>query len=186
MARKLKIMLSSIVYGYQPQVESIYNTLIGYGYDVLCSHMGTIYNIPGQPPLNSCLQAVEDCDFFFGVIFPNYGSGITHKEILKAIELEKPRGFLVHANVPFAKQLLKQFMYDDAGARTTFTLKKKTRVMDDLKVIDMYNDAIGDGKSIEKRLWAHQFYNYEIDGSRFVKKQFENYNRLENDLSSLK
>jgi len=185
-ADKIKIMLSSVVYGYQPQVESIYNTLVGYGYDVFCSHMGTVYNVPGQPPLVSCLKAVEDCDFFFGIIFPYYGSGITHKEFLKAIELEKPRGFLAHANVTFAKQLLKQFMYDDDGDRTAFSLKKRTRVMDDLKVIDMYNDAIGDGLSIEKRLWAHQFYNYEIDGSRFVRRQFDDYNKFEKDLNSLK
>ncbi len=178
-------MLSSVVYGYQPQVEAIYNVLVGYGYEVLCSHMGTVYSIPGKPPLVSCLKAVEDCDFFFGIIFPHYGSGITHKEFLKAIELEKPRGFLAHANVTFARQLLKQFMYKKNGDRTRFKLKRKSRVMDDLRVIDMYNHAIGDGLSIKNRLWAHEFYNYTIDGSRFVKTQFSDYNQLEKDINAL-
>jgi len=76
-------------------------------------------------------------------------------------------------------------MFDDKGGRTKFSLKKKTRVMDDLRVIDMYNEAIGDGLSIKNRLWAHEFYNYNIDGSRFVKTQFSDYSRFEKDIKAL-
>lgn len=185
--KPIKIMLSSTVYNYDHVVEAIYNQLVGYGYQVLCSHKGTVYPIPGKTTEESCLAAVEECDFFFGVIFPNYGSsGYTHKEFLKAIDLNKPRGFLSHAFVPFTRTLLKNFMYDKDKNRLDFELPKKTMVMDSLKVIDMYNDAIGDNNPNNHRLWAQQFYKYELDGSTFVQTQFGDYARLANDLKQLK
>lgn len=150
--KKLKIMLSSTVYHFETEIEQIYAILKGYGYDVFCSHMGTVYNVPGKSPEESCLIAVEDCDFFFGIIYPFYGSGITHKEFKKAIEINKPRGFLAHHDVSFTRQLLHQFMIDNNGDRTDFVLKTKTPVMDDLRVVDMYNDAVGDGQPMNKRL----------------------------------
>ncbi|TDP02205.1 DUF4062 domain-containing protein [Flavobacterium sp. 245] len=181
----LKVMLSSTVYGNQHIIEAICATLEGYGYKVLCSHLGTIYNIPGKSPEYSCLAAVEECDFFFGIIFPHYGSGITHKEFQRAIDLNKPRGFLAHSNIPFLKTLLKQFMYDDLNRRTGFALTKKTTVLDSLEVVEMYNLAIGDGQPIEKRLWAQPFFKYELDGAPFVSTQFEDYERFKRDLEAL-
>ena len=183
--KKLKIMLSSTVYNFKTEIEQIYATLTGYGYEVLCSHMGTIYNVPGKSPEESCLLAVEECDFFFGIIYPFYGSGITHAEFKKAIELNKPRGFLAHHDVAFARQLLMQFMIDAAGAKTEFALAKKTSVMDDLRVIDMYNDAVGDGLPLNKRLWAQEFYKYTLDGSAFVATQFGNKERFRKDLENI-
>jgi hypothetical protein len=183
---KLKIMLSSTVFHFKSEIEQIYATLTGYGYEVFCSHMGTVYNVPGKSPEESCLIAVEKCDFFFGIVLPHYGSGITHKEFTKAIEINKPRGFLAHSNVTFTKQLLKQFMFEDNGDRNEFALKKKTPVMDDLRVIDMYNDAIGDGQALSNRLWAQEFYKYTQDGAPFVASQFEDIKRLTNDLNKLK
>lgn len=183
--QKIKIMLSSTVYNFKTEIEQIYATLTGYGYDVLCSHMGTIYNVPGKSPEESCLLAVEECDFFFGIIYPFYGSGITHAEFKRAIELNKPRGFLAHHDVAFARQLLQQFMIDAAGAKTGFALAKKTPVMDDLRVIDMYNDAVGDGLPLNKRLWAQEFYKYTLDGSAFVATQFGNKERFRKDLENI-
>lgn len=182
---KLKIMLSSTVYNFKTEIEQIYATLTGYGYEVFCSHMGTVYNVPGKSPEESCLLAVEQCDFFFGIIYPFYGSGITHKEFKRAIELNKPRGFLAHHDVAFARQLLQQFMVDTTGAKTGFTLVKKTPVMDDLRVIDMYNDAVGDGLALNKRLWAQEFYKYTLDGSAFVATQFANKNRFRTDIENI-
>lgn len=183
--KKLKIMLSSTVYNFKTEIEQIYAILTGYGYEVLCSHMGTVYNVPGRSPEESCLLAVEDCDFFFGIIYPFYGSGITHKEFKKAVELNKPRGFLAHHDVSFARQLLHQFMLDADGVKTTFKLIKKTPVMDDLRVIDMYNDAVGDGQPLNKRLWAQEFYKYTLDGSTFVATQFANIKRFRTDLEKI-
>ncbi|WP_131538887.1 DUF4062 domain-containing protein [Pedobacter nototheniae] len=182
----IKIMLSSSVYGNQHNIESLYAILTGYGYRVLCSHKGTVYNIPGKSPEESCLAAVEECDFFLGIIFPYYGSGITHKEFEKAVALNKPRGFLAHAHIPFLRTLLKQFMYDDKGNRNGFKLDKKTTVLDSLKVIDMYNLAIGDGKPLDKRIWAQEFTKYEVDGADFIRTQFEDVARFRSDLKALK
>lgn len=183
----IKIMLSSTVYNYEHVVEAIFHQLKGYGYDVMCSHMGTVYAGPGKSNLENCIQAVEDCDFFFGIVFPNYGSsGYTHKEFLRAIELNKPRGFLAHAFVPFTRTLLKKLMFDQAKNRLDFELPSKTTVMDSVRVVDMYNDAIGDDNEDGTRLWAHQFYKYELDGSPFVHTLFSDYDRFGNDLKALK
>lgn len=191
--KKLKIMVSSSVYHFKTEIEQIFATLKGYNYDVICSHMGTVYNIPGKSPEDSCLAAVDECDFFLGIVLPFYGSGITDKEFKRAIQLNKPRGFLAHSSVTFTKHLLKQFMYvdvaDAAGkmksSRTQFNLFKKTQVMDDLRVIEMYNDAIADGEPLSKRLWAQEFNKYPLDGAPFIATQFENIERFRNDLKSL-
>ena len=69
--------------------------------------------IPGKSTFDSCLIAVQRCDLFFGIITPHYGSGavlgdlaITHRELLKAIELGKPRFMLAHEQVVTARRLL--------------------------------------------------------------------------------
>lgn len=184
---KLKIMVSSSVYHFKTEIEQLCSTLQGYGYHVLNSHIGTIYNIPGKAPKESCLAAVEECDFFFGIILPFYGSsGITHDEFLHAININKPRGFLAHHDVAFARQLLHQFMYDNYKVRTAFALTKKTQVMDDLRVIDMYNEAVGDELPLNKRLWAQEFYKYPLDGAPFVVTQFSDEPRFRADLEKLK
>lgn len=184
--RKIKVMVSSSVYHFKTELEQLCSSLSGYGYHVLNSHIGTIYSIPGKSPEESCLAAVKECDFFFGIILPFYGSGITETEFRKAIELDKPRGFLAHHDVAFARQLLHQFMYDEDKARTEFKLNKKTPVMDDLRVIDMYNLAVGDGLPLNKRLWAQEFYKYPLDGAPFVDTQFGDEPRFRADLEKLK
>jgi len=183
---KLKIMVSSTVYHFRTELEQLCSSLMGHGYHVLNNEIGTIYPIPGKSPEESCLAAVEECDFFFGIVLPFYGSGITHKEIKQAIALNVPRGFLAHHDVTFARKLLKQFMYDEHKGRTGFSLAKPTSVMDDLRVIDMYNDAIGDGLPLNKRLWTHEFYRYSLDGAPFVDTQFADEPRFRGDLEKLK
>jgi len=183
---KIKIMVSSTVYHFKSDLDQLCSTLIGFGYEVICSHLGTVYPVPGKSPEESCIAAVADCDFFFGIIFPMYGSGITHKEFQEAVRLNKPRGFLAHHDVAFAKQLLKQFMFDDKGVRTNFKLDKKTPVIDDLGVIDMYNLATGDGLPMKERLWAQEFHKYPLDGAIFVDSLFKNEARFRADLEKLK
>lgn len=184
--QKIKVMVSSSVYQFTPELDQLCATLKGYGYHVLNSHIGTIYPVPGQDPKTSCLAAVEECDFFFGIILPFYGSGITQAEFEKAIALDKPRGFLAHHDVTFARQLLHQFMYTKSSTRNTFQLKKKTPVMDDLRVIDMYNMAVGDGQPINKRLWAQEFLKYSLDGATFVDTLFSDERRFRADLERLR
>jgi len=118
----------------------------------------------------------------FGIILPFYGSGITHKEFKRAIRINRLRGFLAHHDVVFSRQLLQQLMYDVDGKRNDFKLNKKTPVFDDLKVIDMYNDAIGDGEPLNKRLWVQEFFKYTLDGAPFVATQFGDIKRFTKDL----
>lgn len=180
-------MVASTVYHFKTDLEQLCYTLRGYGYKVLNSHIGTVYSIPGKSPTDSCLAAVNDCDFFLGIILPFYGSGITHKEFKEAIKLDKPRGYLAHHDVAFSRLLLKDFMLDPiTKKRNKFKLIKKTPVMDDLRVIDMYNDAVGDGLPMKKRLWAQEFHSYSSQGAPFISTQFEDIDRFRSDLENLK
>lgn len=188
----IKIMVSSSVYGYESEIQqicSVINTYNNskYAYKVLNSHIGSISPIPGLSNSESCLRAVEDCDYFFGIILPRYGSGITHKEFDKAIELDKPRGYLSHYTVRIARDLLAQYMYLDIRKRErnpNFTFKP-TPVLQDARIIDMYNEAIRDGKPIENRKWAQEFGHNSGDALVFIEALFGNIERFKIDLDKL-
>lgn len=159
MPSKLKIMVSSTVYGAESDLDVIYGILSGFGYEVLMSKMGTIPVPAGMSNEEACLAAVESCDLFLGIIFPRYGSGITHSEVKKAIDLDKPRWFIAHHYVTFARDILKQYMYRGIRNNTKFTFRK-TSVMDSHKVIYMYNDAIQNDVPFDARRsnWAQPFF----------------------------
>ena len=147
---KLKIMVASTVYGYETDLDVIRGILEGFGYEVIMSKDGDVYVPTGYTPEQACLKAVEDCDFFFGILLPRYGSGITHKEFLKAQDLNKPRWFIAHHYVTFARKLLQQFMFNEDGERIEEFEIKPTSVLDSVKVIDMYNDI--------RSNWAQPFF----------------------------
>lgn len=144
---KLKLMVASTVYHFEDQLRQICAVLNGFGYEVWNSHIGTIPVNPELSNLDNCVAAARDCDVFLGIIRPFYGSGrigdrsITHEESREAVRLEKPRWFLVHRDVVFARQLLKPYMFKRNGDRSKFRLKKNPAI-DDLRVIDLYHDAI--------------------------------------------
>lgn len=50
----IKVFVSSTVYDFESQLDMVYSTLDGYGYDVMMSHKGTI-------PLDSKLSNLENC-----------------------------------------------------------------------------------------------------------------------------
>jgi len=183
--RPIKIMLSSTVYHFKNEIEQIYGVLTGFGYEVLCSHIGNLYAL-GKPPIGACIEAVEECDIFLGIITPFYGSGITHEEILHAIKINKPRIFMNHAHVTFARQILKPFMYGADKKRNDFKIPKSA-AMDDIRVVDMYNDAIGaDKEHLVEKLWSQEYYNFAKDGMPFILKQFSDVERVREDLKKLK
>ena len=62
----LKIMVASTVYGFQDHIEQICAALMGYGYEVWNSHIRTIPLNAGISNLQNCLEAVRNCDAFFG------------------------------------------------------------------------------------------------------------------------
>lgn len=172
-----RLMVASSVYGFETDLDQICGVLQAYGYTVLNSRIGTISTHPNKSNLENCLDAVRQCDVFLGIVRPFYGSGIvgersiTHQEMRLSIELNKPRWFLVHGNVTFARVLLKQFREFNLPKPwvpdrllkllgcTRFHFQR-TAVMDDLRVIDMYEDVIRADQAIAKRTgnWAQEFY----------------------------
>jgi hypothetical protein len=181
----LKIMVSSTVYGSESDLDQIHAILKGYSYDVVMSKNGTVYVPIGVSNEEACLQAVEDCDLFLGIIFPRYGSGITHKEFSKAIELDKPRWFISHHYIEYTRQLMKQFMFDEDGSRNEFEIQR-TSVLDSIKVVDMYNEAIQNHLDSDKRRshWAHPFFK-TTETYDFLRTQFSDMGRRIDEINNL-
>jgi len=191
---KLRIMVSSTVYGVEELLDRIYTLLTSYGYEVWMSHKGTVPVHSTQTAFENCLMAVERCDLFLGIITTSYGSGqdiedplklsISHQEILKAIELKKPRWLLAHENVVFARTLLNSLGYKGKSGRAKLTLKKN-QVLTDLRILDLYEEATIDHEAphsvplAERRgNWVQKFRS-DSDGSIFVSSQFFRYQEVE-------
>lgn len=149
--------------------------------------MGTVPIVPGKSAYDMCLQAVEDCDIFFGLITPQYGSGlvpptnlsITHLELRKAIELDKPRWLLAHRTVVTARRLFMDVGFVGTKGRSKLKLRKGASLIDNLGVIDMYEDGIRDALAIGERVdnWVQQ-YSSRDDVFRYVSEQFDRYEQL--------
>ncbi|MBU3020257.1 DUF4062 domain-containing protein [Aestuariibacter sp. A3R04] len=197
MSKKLTVMVSSTVYGVEELLDRVYSLLTAFGYEVWMSHKGTVPVFSNQSAFESCIAAVEKCDLFLGIITPQYGSGkekdktelsITHKEIKKAIELNKPRWFLAHDQVVFARRLLTDLGYPDRDARSKLELKKGSKSIEDLRVLEMYEDAIRtpelDDKAVIERVgnWV-QKYEQDDDANLFVVAQFSRYQDVEQRLT---
>jgi len=190
--RPVRILVSSVVYGYEDFLESIYAILGNFGYEVLMSHKGTVEIDPNVSAMSSCLDAVEKCDVFLGIILPRYGSGkeegqthsIVHREAMKAIELNRPRWFLVHEHVAIARQLL--LPYRDESKKPQFSLKpgiqfEATSILHDLRVLELYELAMRhDIPELKHRKgnWV-QTYGTEEDARLFATAQFRRYREIE-------
>jgi len=182
---KLKVMVASTIFGYEDQLEQICATLQGYKYEVWNSHIKTIPVHPGLSNTENCLRAVETCDIFFGIIRTRYGAvpggeiSITHQEMLRAIELKRPRWFIAHRDIAIARQLLKQYMLlDNNEVNPDFTYRR-TDVMDDIRLIKLYNDTILNDVAPAERLghWVDEFFRVG-DILRVIQTQFEDKNRI--------
>jgi len=189
--KKLTILVSSTVYGIEELLDRVYTLLTAYGYEVWMSHKGTVPVFSNRTAFENCLAAVDKCDLFLGIITPNYGSGqdsakpggasITHLEMRRAIKLKKPRWILAHDHVIFARSLLNNLGYNGTDGRRSLKLKKNP-VLDDLRVIDLYEEATIDADKIplaERRgNWVQKFGTPD-DGSTFVTAQFSRYQEAE-------
>lgn len=178
-------MVGSTVYQTRDLLDQVFATLSGYGYTVWMSDKGTVPVLPDRSAFDSCLAAVDECDLFLGIITPFYGSGrdggqpsIFHQEVLRAIEQDKPRWFLAHHDVVFARKLLEQYR-----GRPDFAFAR-TSVMDDVRVIDIYEAATRDDLDLAKRTgnWVQE-YAHSSDALRFIASQFQNVQRIEKFLS---
>lgn len=186
MDNKLTIMVSSSVYGIEELLERIYTLLTAFGFEVWMSHKGTVPVFSNRSAFENCIAAVERCDLLLGVITPYYGSGkdedgisITHTELRKAIELNKPRWLLAHDHVVFARTLLNNLGHDGKEKRGRLKLKKNN-VIDDLRVIDMYEEAILSEKPLRDRQgnWVQKFSS-DDDAALFATAQFSRYQEVE-------
>jgi hypothetical protein len=178
---KTKVLVSSAVYGFQDLLDQIYGVLVNLEYEVWMSHKGTLPIDPTKTAMESCIQAVHDCDLFLGIILPRYGSGketkesdsVTHEELKTAIHLNKPRWILAHDHVVFAQKFLWNLGHKTAVERATLSLEKKD-VMEDLRVIDMLEIAMRkDIKLVKDRKgnWVQEFSDPK-DANLFVFSQF--------------
>lgn len=199
---KLKIMVSSTVYGIEGMLEDIY-AYLNTQYEVWMSHMGTVTVYPTRTALDSCIQAARDCDLFLSIITTQYGSGvlpgelsITHQELLEAIKHEKPRWVLAHDHVVFTRSLFDKLGAKNAKSRDELLTKmgfasdddrkklsrKHKEVIDDFRVIDMYDDASRHDISIYRYKdrtgnWVQKFRKPD-DGLLFVTAQFGRYGEI--------
>ncbi len=185
------ILVSSTVYGIEELLDRVFTLLTAYGYDVWMSHKGTVPVRSNRTAFENCLAAVEKCDLFLGIITPHYGSGqdkdkpelpsITHQEVQLAIKLKKPRWLLAHDHVVFAWSLLKNLGHDGKTKRKELRSRfKRSSILDDLRVLDLYEEAIVDGAPLAEREgnWVQKFRSTE-DGSLFVGAQFFRYQEVE-------
>lgn len=181
-------MVASTVYQNRDLLLQICGILNTYGYHVINSEYGTLHPPLGMNNTEACLAAVEECDVFFGIINPMYSTGITHQEFQRAITINKPRRFIAHSFVTFSRKLLAQFMYADAGKtqRNGFEIEA-TSVMDSVRVIDMYNDAVQITLPFEVRKyhWVQEFFRPD-EALRHVETLFRDIRRVERELANLK
>ena len=199
---RLPIMVSSTVYGIEELLDQVYALLNGFGYEVWMSHKGTVPIYPDKTAFESCLLAAERCDLFLAIITPQYGSdvvdgdlGITHQELLKASEKNRPRWILAHAFIPFARSLFmklgckkaaeREELFKKLGYETKEDFKKlcnrEKTVLDDFRVIDMYDAAIRHDISVHKDRkgnWVQKFSTPQ-DAALFATAQFSRYSEVE-------
>ena len=185
--RKLRIMVSSAVYGYQEFLDRIYDLLVALGYEVWMSHKGTIPVFCDCDTLENCMHGVENCDLFLGIITGQYGKTIrnglsaTHLEFQKAIELNKPRWFIVDDRVIFARRFLGG-LYKDEKFNTRLERKeiffKGDASFSDLRLIDMYElarERKPDGDDVK---WVQE-YRDDNSALLFAIAQFGRYLEIE-------
>jgi hypothetical protein len=178
------IMVSSSVYGIEDLLEQVFAILSGAGFRVWMSYKGTVPVDPSKSNFENCLSAVENCDLFLGILTNRYGSGrdketdglsITHQEVLRALQLNKPRWFLAHHDLIFARRLLADLGYGTSDERGQLTVRHKS-VVDDLRTIDMYDAVIQAERQLKDRIgnWAQPFAT-NADANVFVVAQFFRY-----------
>lgn len=191
--KKIRVMVASTVFGFEDQIEQVCSTLQAYGYEVWNSHIKTIPVHPGRSNTDNCLMAVESCDVMFGILRPRYGAdpdgdlSITHQEMLHAIHLKKPRWFIAHRDISIARQLLKQYMYlEDGSPNPAFTFRK-TQVLDDIRLVQQYNDTILNDIPANERIghWVDEYFRLgDILGC--IKTQFSDSKRIRAVIEQMK
>jgi len=182
---RIEIMVASSVYNYEDQINEICGILEQMGYHPISSHYKTMPTDPSKSNLENCIIAAQKCDAFFGIIRPFYGSGvigetsITHEEMKTAIALKKPRWFIAHRDIRVARELFKQYRYLPDKSLNPDFVYKPTKLLDDIRVIDMYNDTILNDIDPAERIghWTEEYFTIQ-DIKKVIQTQFHDKNRI--------
>ena len=182
---KIEIMIASSVYNYEDQINEICGILEQMDYHPVSSHYKTMPTDPSKSNLENCLIAAQKCDAFFGSIRPFYGSGIigetsiTHDEMKTAIALKKPRWFIAHRDIRVARELFKQYRYLPNKDLNPAFVYQPTKLLDDVRVIDMYNDTILNDINPEERIghWTEEYFTIQ-DIKKVIQTQFHDKERI--------
>ena len=191
---KIEIMIASSVYGFEDQIKFVCGLFEQLGnYHPVNSQYKTLPTDPSKSNLENCLDAVRHCDCIFGIIRPEYGTGIigetsiTHKEMKLAIELKKPRWFVAHRDVRVARVLLYQYMYNEDKSKNEAFVYKPTKLLDDIRILDLYNDTIQNAVPIEQRIghWTEEYFDLD-DIKKVIHTQFRDENRILDIIQKMK
>jgi hypothetical protein len=184
----ITVMVSSAIRGIEDLLDQIFVVLQQFGYTVWMSHKGTIPLSSNRSAFENCLEAVDRCDVLLGIITGRYGSGqnrpkdelsILDQEIRRAVDRNKVRFFAVHHHVTLARELLRQFRFGDDGNIRHHSFFRRTNVLDDIRILDMYDYAIRDDLPLGERIgnWAQE-YTQPQELLQFVSAQFSNPDRI--------
>lgn len=188
----LKIMVASTVYGFEDQLSKIVNDIKDRNFNVLNSFYGSIKVNPQLSNLDNCLQAVEETDWFMGIVRPYFGTGnindknITFEEIKTAIGGNKQRWFFINRDVTFASNILGEIVVNKH--KEDFKIKnqlKENRYIDQ-KAIDLYNFVIKDHETdleLRNGNWAQEFHETS-EALIYIQSQFLDSNFINNLLNT--
>lgn len=153
----IKVFLASTVYNFQTELNSIYELLDNYGYDVYNSHKGTFLIDSSESNFVNCIEAVKRCDVFVGFIRTDYGSGvlerkgksITHLEFESAVSMPVPRFVMADFRVVFARSLIRKATINipDEIAQVSVNLSNinfNDKKIMDIRCVQLYEQMIKD------------------------------------------
>ena len=195
----IKVFVSSTVYDFETVLRNVFLMLDGFGYDVYMSKEGTIPLSSRLSNLVNCVNGVDECHVFLGIVRPLIGSGvlekgarsITAQEFDRAIELGMPRFILADYRVEFAHKFLNLM---DLETNAIPLNKEKTTEKDGKKIIiqrpnnlvhgecvEIYRAAIQNHIKPSQRIgnWAQPFRDGE-DILRFIEAQFKDVEHIKN------
>lgn len=191
------MFVSSTVYEFETELSRVFAQLDGYGYDVCMSKEGTVPLDSRLSNLVNCVNAVEECNVFLGIIRPLLGTGIlerdgrsiTAQEFDRAIEIGMPRFVLADYRVEFAHKFL-NLMGQDLSAIPNYrerviekdgekVLERKPNLVVHGECVEVYRLAIQNQEDPKNRVgnWAQPYKDYE-DIGRFVEAQFKDVERI--------
>lgn len=170
----IRVFVASTVYNFQTELNKIYELLDNFGYDVLNSHKGTVPIDSRESNLTNCINGVEECDVFIGLIRPDYGSGIlerdgksiTHFEFDTAVKRAIPRFVLADYRVAFTRSLIRKAELMSGSKRiqiSTANIRFNDDKIMDIRCVQLYEEMIKDKVPPVSRKgnWVQQYISLD-------------------------